>query len=54
MADLLRESFQVESELVPGGVGEFTVWIDGRKVAEKTYKGFPSESEVLEAVRAVI
>lgn len=51
MADLLKMTFQMESQLVGGGVGEFTVWVDGTLVAEKGPNGFPSEDEIVESVK---
>lgn len=35
---------------MPGGTGEFTVWVDGTKIAEKDHNGFPPEADVLKAV----
>ncbi|MBZ0231250.1 MAG: Rdx family protein [Deltaproteobacteria bacterium] len=37
--------------LTPGGRGEYTVWVDGEKVADKAGGDFPTEREVVEAVR---
>jgi len=51
VADLLKEEFGLETMLTPGGVGEFTVWVDGNLVAEKGSAGFPSEPEILDAVK---
>lgn len=53
MADLLKEKFGLETTLTPGGVGEFTVWVDGKLVAEKGSAGFPSEQEIVEAVKGL-
>jgi hypothetical protein len=36
---------------VEGGRGEFSVWADGRRVAQKDANGFPSEGQVIEALR---
>jgi len=36
--------------LTPGGRGEYTVWVDGRKVADKSGGEFPTEAEVVTAV----
>ena len=51
MADVLKRELSLETKLVPGGTGEFTVWVNGTKVAEKGYDGFPTDSEVLQAAR---
>jgi hypothetical protein len=47
----LKSELGVDAELVMGSSGEFTVWVDGRKVAEKQWK-FPDPHTVVEAVRA--
>lgn len=49
-AFLTRELGLPEATLTPGGMGEFTVWIDGKKVAEKGPTGFPSENELRQAL----
>jgi hypothetical protein len=37
-----------------GDVGEFTVWVDGRKVASKWLMFFPGERKIVKAVRAAL
>lgn len=54
MAALIRESLQLETDLEPGGRGEFTVWVDGVKVAEKSRTGFPADKALLEVVSNAI
>lgn len=54
MAALITQSLGADTDLVPGGRGEFTVWVDGKKVAEKSRSGFPSEPAVVEAVRQAL
>ena len=44
----------LDAELVEGGRGEFTVWVGDRRVAEKTWMGFPSDADVLKGVRSVL
>jgi predicted Rdx family selenoprotein len=51
VAALITQAVQVDPVLEPGGRGEFTVWVDGRKVAEKTRTGFPAEPAILDAVK---
>ena len=41
-------------ELEPGGRGEFTVLVDGKKIAEKTRTGFPTEPALIEAVKRAV
>jgi len=40
----------VETELVQGRGGIFQVAVDGRVIAEKTFHGFPSDEEIVDAV----
>ena len=54
MAALIKERLNQDADLEPGGRGEFTVWVDGKKVAEKTRTGFPGEPAVIESVKAAL
>jgi hypothetical protein len=38
----------------PGGRGELSVWVDGKKIAEKGSRGFPADAELLTAVQAAL
>ncbi len=38
--------------MVVGSSGEFTVWVDGTKVAEKSAERFPEPDAIVTAVRA--
>ena len=51
MAALIKEQLQLDADLESGGRGEFTVWVDGQKVAEKTRTGFPGELAIIESVK---
>ena len=51
MAALIKQELQLDTEVEPGGRGEFTVWVDGKKVAEKSRSGFPAEPALIEAVK---
>ena len=51
MAELLKRELGVETDLVEGERGEFTVWVDEKVVAKKGWFGFPEDQKVLEAVR---
>jgi len=44
----------VDAELEVGAPGSFIVLVDGEPVAEKQSLGFPSEDEIVEAVRKKI
>ena len=53
MAAELKQSLGVDATLVVGNSGEFTVWVDQTKVAEKKWGRFPDPADVIAAVRAV-
>ena len=53
MAAQLKQELGVDAELIVGGVGEFTVWVDDAKVSEKHGGRFPEPKDVVAAVRAV-
>jgi hypothetical protein len=44
----------LDAELVVGGSGEFTVWLDDKLVAEKKWGKFPSPEDVVAAVKAAV
>jgi predicted Rdx family selenoprotein len=50
----LKRAVGLDAKLLVGGSGEFTVWIDDRKVAEKKGGAFPSPEECVAAVRAAL
>ncbi len=52
MAAQLKQQLGLESDLVVGNPGEFTVWLDGAKVSEKVAGQFPEPPEVIAAIRA--
>ncbi|MBS1808224.1 MAG: Rdx family protein [Acidobacteria bacterium] len=54
MAELLKQELGIETDLIQGEAGEFTVWVDKDQVAQKGWLGFPSDKKVLEAVRAAL
>lgn len=53
MAAQLKQDLNIDAELVVGSSGEFTVWVDGKKVAEKSWGRFPEPISVVNAVRDV-
>ena len=53
MAAQLKQDLGVETDLVVGNSGEFTVWVGDNKVAEKQSGKFPEPGAVVDAVRAV-
>jgi hypothetical protein len=44
----------VETKLIEGDRGEFTVWIGETIVARKNWLGFPDDEKVLAAVREAL
>jgi predicted Rdx family selenoprotein len=51
VAAQLKQDLGVVAELTVGNPGEFTVWVDDQKVAEKDWRGFPEPDDVVDAVR---
>ena len=51
MAAILTRALGAEARIVPGGRGEFSIWLDGRKIYDKGDDDFPDEAEVLAAAR---
>lgn len=54
MAALIREATGVEPEVVEGARSEFSVRVGDRIVAQKSRTGFPSDADIIDAVRAAI
>ena len=54
MAALIKERLHQDAEVEPGGRGEFSVWVDGHKIIEKTRTGFPAELSIVESVKAAL
>ena len=48
---MLEKELGLQAELEVGAVGSFIVLVDGQAVAEKNALGFPSEDEIVAAVR---
>jgi hypothetical protein len=47
----LKKDLGLETELLVGKSGQFTVSLDGQTVIEKNLFSFPDEQEIVEAVR---
>ena len=54
MVAKIKSELGVEAELVVGGRGEFTVWVNERQVVSKGWLRFPSDAKVLAAVREAL
>jgi predicted Rdx family selenoprotein len=54
VAQTLKDTFDLTTTLTPGNRGEFTVWIDSKKIIEKTGDDFPPEDKIVSAVSQMI
>jgi len=55
VAALIKDTVGVETELVEGGRGEFTVWVGNEVVAKKDpLVGFPTDEDALAAVQQAL
>jgi predicted Rdx family selenoprotein len=54
VAELLKKELNVETELIPGDRGEFTVRVGQEVVAKKNWLGFPDDEKVVTAVREAL
>ena len=52
MAAELKSALNIDASIEAGNSGEFTVWVDGKQVAEKRWGRFPSPDDVIAAVKA--
>ena len=51
MAALIAEATGATPEIVVGRRSEFSIWVGDTMVAEKSRKGFPSDEQIILAVR---
>jgi hypothetical protein len=54
VAALIKSETGLETEMIVGGRGEFTVWVGEETVAKKDASGFPDEVETVAAVRRAL
>jgi hypothetical protein len=52
VAAQLKQELGIDTDLVVGNQGEFTVWLGDRKLAEKSAGQFPEPDAVVGAVRS--
>ena len=52
MAAEIKQATGLDTQLLIGGSGEFTVWLDDKLLAEKKMGVFPDPSSVVAAVKA--
>jgi hypothetical protein len=50
----VKRATGLDAQLLVGGSGEFTVWLDDKLLAEKKLGQFPSPDAVVEAVKAAL
>ncbi len=48
----MKSQLGVDSALIEGDRGEFTVWVDGTRVAFKQGDEYPSDEQIVSAVRS--
>jgi hypothetical protein len=51
---LIKSAIGLDSVLMSGARGEFSVWVGDERVATKDANGFPSEQDVLAAVERAV
>ena len=54
MAAIIKQRTGIDSDLVEGARGEFTVWVGSERVSQKDESGFPEDDAVLAAVQAAL
>jgi hypothetical protein len=54
VAALIRRETGIDTEIIEGGRGEFTVWVGEETVAKKDAGVFPADEEVVTAVRQAL
>lgn len=54
MAALITQETGINTDIVEGGRGEFTVWVGKEIVAKKDAGVFPTDEEVVTAVRRAL
>jgi len=50
----IKKSTGIDADVIEGGRGEFTVWVDDQRVAGKTPDGFPTDEDAVSAVRRAL
>ena len=54
MAALIKQEIGLDTALEVGARGELSVWVNDQKVAQKDHKGFPSDAQLMVAVRGAL
>lgn len=54
VADQLRSDTDAQVELVKGGLGEFSAYIDGRKVIDTNRLWYPTPGKVVKKIKGLL
>ena len=54
MAAVIKDGTGADVDVIEGGRGEFSIRVDDVIVAQKSPRGFPSDTEVVKAVKAAL
>ena len=54
MAALIKQETGIDTDIIEGGRGEFTVWVGEETVAKKHAGVFPADEDVVTAVRQAL
>jgi predicted Rdx family selenoprotein len=54
VAAAIKGAVNLDADIVEGSRGEFTVWVGDRVIARKGAGGFPSDDEIVAAVREAV
>lgn len=54
MAELIKEKFGLDAQLIEGGRGEFTVLADNKIIAQKGWLMIPSNEKILDSVKSAL
>jgi hypothetical protein len=54
VAALIKQDTGIDTAIIEGGRGEFTVWVGEETVAKKHAGVFPADEEVVRAVRRAL
>lgn len=51
LAGTIKRELDMDAKLMVGHTGEFTIWVDDKPVARKTFFGFPSDAKVVKSLK---
>jgi hypothetical protein len=51
---LIKQNLGADADIEPGARGELSVSVDGKKVVEKSSRGFPADADLLQAVKQAL